>query len=82
MRRFLIFVLRLYKAGVSPYWPGQCRYLPTCSEYALDAVTRRLVDPLARGYRRGPAAVRGEVACARGRDKNQERQRRHHHGMP
>jgi putative membrane protein insertion efficiency factor len=40
VRRLLIVLLRLYKAGVSPYWPGQCRYLPTCSEYALEAVSR------------------------------------------
>ena len=40
MKRSLVFVLRLYKRAISPYWPGQCRYHPTCSEYALEAITR------------------------------------------
>jgi putative membrane protein insertion efficiency factor len=40
MKRALVLMLRLYKTAVSPYWPGQCRYLPTCSDYALEAVTR------------------------------------------
>lgn len=40
MKRSFILLLRLYKGAVSPYWPGQCRYHPTCSDYALEAVTR------------------------------------------
>jgi len=38
MKTLLISLLRLYKGTVSPYWPGQCRYHPTCSDYALEAV--------------------------------------------
>jgi hypothetical protein len=32
--------LRFYKAGVSPLLPPACRFVPTCSEYALEAVER------------------------------------------
>jgi hypothetical protein len=32
--------LRLYKAGVSPLLPPSCRFVPTCSEYALEAVQK------------------------------------------
>lgn len=28
----------LYRAVVSPFTPASCRYLPTCSEYAVDAI--------------------------------------------
>jgi len=32
--------LRAYKWMVSPWLPPACRYLPTCSEYAMEAVER------------------------------------------
>ena len=38
MKRLLILLLRFYKGAISPYWPGACRYEPTCSEYAQQAV--------------------------------------------
>ena len=28
----------VYRYGVSPFLPGACRHLPTCSEYASDAI--------------------------------------------
>jgi putative membrane protein insertion efficiency factor len=33
-------LLRVYKCAVSPMLPRACRYLPTCSEYAMEAVER------------------------------------------
>jgi putative membrane protein insertion efficiency factor len=33
-------VLRAYKWAVSPMFPPACRYVPTCSEYAMEAVER------------------------------------------
>ncbi len=35
-----LHVLRFYKRAISPLLPPACRYLPTCSEYAMDAVER------------------------------------------
>jgi uncharacterized protein len=32
--------LRFYKASVSPLLPPACRFMPTCSEYALEAIER------------------------------------------
>ena len=40
MRGLLIWLLRLYKSGVSPLLPPACRFVPTCSEYALEAVQK------------------------------------------
>lgn len=33
-------LLKLYKFMVSPALPAACRYVPTCSEYAIEAVER------------------------------------------
>ena len=44
MSNFTKFVtlqlLRTYKWAVSPLLPPACRYVPTCSEYAMEAVER------------------------------------------
>ena len=34
------FALRSYKRWLSPALPAACRYVPTCSEYAAEAVAR------------------------------------------
>lgn len=33
-------LLRGYKSVISPLFPPACRYVPTCSEYAMEAVER------------------------------------------
>ena len=44
MTRWAKFVvlqlLRAYKWAISPILPPACRYVPTCSEYAMEAVER------------------------------------------
>ena len=40
MKSALLGLLRLYKRWISPAFPPSCRYLPTCSEYAMEAVER------------------------------------------
>jgi putative membrane protein insertion efficiency factor len=39
-QRAALAVLRLYKILISPMFTGSCRYLPSCSDYAAEAVTR------------------------------------------
>lgn len=46
MVRLLTALLRGYKRFVSPWLPPACRFTPTCSEYAHDAL---LVHGVARG---------------------------------
>ncbi|MGH9489393.1 MAG: membrane protein insertion efficiency factor YidD [Terriglobales bacterium] len=33
-------MLRAYQMGISPGLPAACRYSPTCSQYAVEAVAR------------------------------------------
>lgn len=40
MKGPLLAGLRAYKRHVSPLLPPACRYTPTCSEYAMEAVER------------------------------------------
>lgn len=40
MRRILISLLKLYKVAISPLLPPSCRFVPTCSEYAREAIER------------------------------------------
>lgn len=46
MKRGVLALLRWYKRAVSPLMPPACRYTPTCSEYAMEAIERH---GLARG---------------------------------
>ena len=41
MGKFVVLqLLRGYKWTISPMLPAACRYVPTCSEYAMEAVER------------------------------------------
>ncbi|WP_076060030.1 membrane protein insertion efficiency factor YidD [Mycobacterium sp. IS-1264] len=37
--RLLIFLIQTYRHMVSPLRPPTCRFVPTCSQYAVDALT-------------------------------------------
>ena len=36
--RVLIALIRFYQGAISPWTPAACRYQPTCSGYALEAI--------------------------------------------
>ena len=40
MKRLLLALIRFYRKNISPLRPPCCRYIPTCSEYALQAVEK------------------------------------------
>jgi len=39
-RNLLILAIRCYKQIVSPWLPPACRFTPTCSEFAIEALER------------------------------------------
>jgi len=39
-KKALISIIRLYRALISPLFPPSCRFQPTCSQYAIEAVER------------------------------------------
>jgi uncharacterized protein len=39
-KRFLLLLIRGYRQLLSPLLPPSCRFQPTCSAYALEAVTQ------------------------------------------
>jgi hypothetical protein len=51
MATALEFMLRVYQRWLSPLFPPACRYVPTCSHYAQEAVTHH-------------GALRGSVLAA------------------
>ncbi len=40
MRRLLIGLVRFYQYAISPFLGRRCRYFPSCSEYAVEAVQK------------------------------------------
>lgn len=38
MKTLLLFLIRFYRRCVSPLFPPCCRFTPTCSQYALEAI--------------------------------------------
>ena len=40
MKRLLLFLIRFYRSNISPLRAPCCRFIPTCSEYALEAVEK------------------------------------------
>ena len=40
MKWFLLLLVKFYRGFISPLLPPSCRYVPTCSEYALIAIEK------------------------------------------
>ncbi|MBP8902091.1 MAG: membrane protein insertion efficiency factor YidD [Thiobacillaceae bacterium] len=40
MQHLLIGLIRIYQVALSPFVGNQCRFTPTCSQYAREAVER------------------------------------------
>jgi uncharacterized protein len=54
MKQAVQFLLRGYKRLISPMLPQACRFVPTCSEYAMEAVERH-------GVMRGSVLAAGRL---------------------
>ncbi|MBW4655072.1 MAG: membrane protein insertion efficiency factor YidD [Kaiparowitsia implicata GSE-PSE-MK54-09C] len=40
MKQLLIALIRVYRVVISPLFPPVCRFQPTCSQYAIEAIAR------------------------------------------
>ena len=40
MKQVLLFFIRFYQKAISPYKKPCCKYYPTCSNYAIEAIER------------------------------------------
>ena len=40
MKKLLLRLIRFYQRGISPNAPPRCRFYPTCSAYAYEAITK------------------------------------------
>ncbi len=40
LARLLVMLVRGYQVGISPWLPPACRYTPSCSQYAIEALQR------------------------------------------
>ena len=40
MKTLFLSLIRFYQKHISPAFPARCRYYPTCSRYAYEAITK------------------------------------------
>ena len=40
MKRILLAIIRFYRTSVSPLTASHCKYIPTCSQYGIEAIER------------------------------------------
>ena len=40
MKRLLLALIRFYRRHISPHFPPSCRYIPSCSAYAMEAIQK------------------------------------------
>lgn len=40
MKKYAIKFIKFYQRRISPLFPPQCKYYPTCSQYAVTAIER------------------------------------------
>jgi len=57
VKRILIGLIRFYQKAISPMRPPCCRFIPTCSAYALEAVEKY------GAWRGGWLALRRVLRC-------------------
>ena len=57
MKRLLLSLIGVYQRHISPAFPGKCRFRPTCSEYAIEAIRKY------GAFRGGYLALRRILRC-------------------
>ena len=54
MIKILILVIKIYQYLVSPFLGNKCRFLPSCSEYFIEALT---TQGLIKGFKLGSKRI-------------------------
>ncbi|MDR0474614.1 MAG: membrane protein insertion efficiency factor YidD [Treponema sp.] len=57
VRRLCLLLIKLYQSAISPHFPPCCRYYPSCSAYAYQAVEKYGI------FRGGFLALRRLLRC-------------------
>lgn len=57
MKKILLWLIKAYQRFISPLFPPSCRFQPTCSQYALEAIAQYGT------FRGGWLAVRRILRC-------------------
>ena len=66
LKRSMMGAIRFYKKGISPLLPPSCRFEPSCSTYALEAIDR--YGPLKGGWLAARRLLRCQPFCRGGYD--------------
>ena len=40
VKRLMLFLIKFYQIGISPYFGAKCRFIPTCSQYTYQAIEK------------------------------------------
>ena len=40
IKAMMLGLIRFYRSSISPLTPPSCRFIPTCSQYALEAIEK------------------------------------------
>ena len=64
--RLALALIRGYKIFISPYFRGSCRFLPSCADYAAEAIARHGV--VRGGWLAARRLTRCHPFCAAGHD--------------
>ena len=64
--RLALALIRGYKILISPYFTGSCRFLPSCSAYAAEAIDRHGV--VRGGWLAARRLMRCHPLCTAGHD--------------
>lgn len=40
MKKMILYLIKIYRNKISPLYPPRCKYTPTCSQYAFEAIEK------------------------------------------
>ncbi len=66
MKKILLAIIRFYQRVISPLFPPCCRFIPSCSQYALEAIQK--YGPLKGGKKAIWRILRCNPFCKGGYD--------------